>query len=119
MTEEQRDNILNEMSKNLKKINVVLDEHSKELKKINVVLDEHSKELEKINAILETHTEELTAQRQNMAKMEYNLTEKIMALFDLNDVHRDKFVEDNLRITEIQNTLDWHDRRILKLEMLD
>ena len=105
MTEEQRDNILNEMSKNLKKI--------------NVVLDEHSKELEKINAILEKHTEALTAQRQNMAKMEYNLIEKIMALFDLNDVHRDKFVEDNLRITEIQNTLDWHDRRILKLEMLD
>ena len=77
MTEEQRDNILNEMSKNLKKI--------------NVVLDEHSKELEKINAILEKHTEELTAQRQNMAKMEYNLIEKIMALFDLKNFNGEVF----------------------------
>lgn len=102
MTEEQRDSILIEMSENLKCVNTVLNEHSKEFERINTVLDEH--------------TEELVSQRQNMVKMEYNITDKLMALFDLGEVHQDQFNENDLRIKGMQNTLDWHNRRILKLE---
>ena len=130
MTEEQRDSILIEMSENLKcvntvlnehskefeRINTVLDEHSKEFERINTVLDEHSKEFERINTALDEHTEELVSQRQNMVKMEYNITDKLMALFDLGEVHQDQFNENDLRIKGMQNTLDWHNRRILKLE---
>ena len=144
MTEEQRDSILIEMSENLKcvntvlnehskeferintvlnehskefeRINTVLNEHSKEFERINTVLDEHSKEFERINTVLDEHTEELVSQRQNMVKMEYNITDKLMALFDLGEVHQDQFNENDLRIKGMQNTLDWHNRRILKLE---
>ena len=130
MTEEQRDSILIEMSENLKcvntvlnehskefeRINTVLDEHSKEFERINTVLNEHSKEFERINTVLDEHTEELVSQRQNMVKMEYNITDKLMALFDLGEVHQDQFNENDLRIKGMQNTLDWHNRRILKLE---
>ena len=116
MTEEQRDSILIEMSENLKCVNTVLNEHSKEFERINTVLNEHSKEFERINKVLDEHTEELVSQRQNMVKMEYNITDKLMALFDLGEVHQDQFNENDLRIKGMQNTLDWHNRRILKLE---
>ena len=116
MTEEQRDSILIEMSENLKCVNTVLNEHSKEFERINTVLNEHSKEFERINTVLDEHTEELVSQRQNMVKMEYNITDKLMALFDLGEVHQDQFNENDLRIKGMQNTLDWHNRRILKLE---
>ena len=51
--------------------------------------------------------------------MEYELTDKIMALFDLGEVNKDKFEETDLQINGIQNTLEWHDRRIMKIEMTD
>lgn len=105
MTEEQRDSLLIEMSKNIKTINNVLEEHSK-------ILESHSK-------MLEEHSKELVRLRENMVKMEYELTDKITALFDLGEVNKDKFEETDLRIKEIENTLDWHDRRLIKLEMTD
>ncbi len=51
-----------------------------------------------------------------MVKLEHELTDKIMALFDLREVNNDKFEEEDLRIKGMKNTLDWHNRRILKLE---
>ena len=105
MTEEQRDSLLIEMSKNIKTINNVLEEHSK-------ILESHSK-------MLEEHSKELVRLRENMVKMEYELTDKITALFDLGEVNKDKFEETDLRIKGIENTLDWHDRRLIKLEMTD
>ena len=91
MTDEQRDSLLIEMSKNIKTINNVLGEHSKEIVRLG----------------------------ENMARMEYELTDKITALFDLGEVNKDKFEETDLRIKGIENTLDWHDRRLIKLEMTD
>lgn len=105
MTEEQRDSLLIEMSENIKTINNVLEEHSK-------ILESHSK-------MLEEHSKELVRLRENMVKMEYELTDKITALFDLGEVNKDKFEETDLRIKGIENTLDWHDRRLIKLEMTD
>lgn len=140
MTEEQRDSLLIEMSNNVKNINCVLDVHSKilsghsvelanlrqDMTKMKNILDEHSSELanlredmNKVKNTLDEHSKELVRLRENTARMEHELTEKIMALFDLGEVFKDNFKETDLRITEIQNTLNWHDRRIMKLEMAD
>lgn len=144
MTEEQRDNLLIEMSNNVKNINCVLDVHSKilsahsvelanlrqDMGKMKNTLNEHSSELanlrEDMNQMkneftkrFDEHSKELVRLRENTARMEHDLTEKIMALFDLGEVFKDNFEETNLRVTEIRNTLNWHDRRIMKLEMAD
>ena len=123
MTEEQRDSLLIEISENIKTINNVLGSHSKMLK-------EHSNELvnlrqdmlrieREFTERIDEHSKELVRLRENMARMEHELTDKIMALFDLGEVNKDKFEETDIRINEIQNTLDWHNRRIMKLEMAD
>ena len=123
MTEEQRDSLLVEMSENIKTINNVLGSHSKMLK-------EHSNELvnlrknmlrieREFTERIDEHSKELVRLRENMARMEHELTDKIMALFDLGEVNKDKFEETDIRINETQNTLDWHNRRIMKLEMAD
>ena len=102
MTEEQRDNLLIVISNMIK-------EQATALGKISATLNEHTE-------MLKEHTQELIKQRQNMVKLEHELTDKIMALFDLGEVNNDKFEEEDLRIKGMQNTLDWHNRRILKLE---
>ena len=113
MTEEQRDSLLIEMSKNIKTINNVLEEHSKEL--VNLRQDMAKVEDNLIERIDE-NSKEIIRLRENMARMEHELTDKIMALFDLGEVNKDKFEETDLRMNGIENTLDWHNRRILKLE---
>ena len=116
MTEEQRDNLLIVISNMIKKqatalgkISATLNEHTEMLKEHTATLNEHT-------IMLKEHTQELIKQRQNMVKLEHELTDKIMALFDLGEVNNDKFEEEDLRIKGMQNTLDWHNRRILKLE---
>ena len=137
MTEEQRDSLLIEMSENIKTIHNVLGNHSKEFVKIHTVLDEHakmskehSKELvnlrqdmakmeHDLTERIDENSKEIIRLRENMARMEHELTDKIMALFDLGEVNKDKFEETDLRMNGIENTLDWHNRRIMKLEMAD
>ena len=144
MTEEQRDNllivisnmikeqatalekilaILNEHTEMLKEHTATLNEHTIMLKEHTAALNEHTEMLKEHTAtlnehtiMLKEHTQELIKQRQNMVKLEHELTDKIMALFDLGEVNNDKFEEEDLRIKGMQNTLDWHNRRILKLE---
>ena len=89
-----------------------MNEHSK-------TLEEHSKTLKEHSKLLQEHSNKFVELRQNMVRMEYELTDKITALFDLGEVNNDKFEETDIRINEIQNTLDWHNRRIMKLEMAD
>lgn len=137
MTEEQRDSLLIEMSENIKTINNVLENHSKEFVKIHTVLDEHAKMLKEHSKELvnlrqdmakvednlieriDENSKEIIRLRENMARMEHELTDKIMALFDLGEVNKDKFEETDLRMNGIENTLDWHNRRLMKLEMAD
>ena len=137
MTEEQRDSLLIEMSENIKTINNVLENHSKEFVKIHTVLDEHAKMLKEhskelvnlrqdmakmehdLTERIDENSKEIIRLRENMARMEHELTDKIMALFDLGEVNKDKFEETDLRMNGIENTLDWHDRRLIKLEMTD
>lgn len=116
MTEEQRDSLLIEMSENIKTINNVLEKHSEELVNLRHDMSRMEQELtEKIDK----NSKEIVRLRKNTAKMEYELTDKIMALFDLCEVNKDKFEETDLRINRIQNTLEWHDRRLMKIEMTD
>ena len=141
MNEEQRDSLLIEMSKNIKTINNVLGEHLKEIvcvkedmtrmeQGLTEKIDNHSKEIirlredmtrmeQGLTEKIDNHSKEIIRLRKNMVKMEYELTDKIMALFDLGEVNKDKFEETDLRIKGIENTLDWHDRRLIKLEMTD
>ena len=130
MTEEQRDSLLIEMSENIKTINNVLENHSEEFVKIHTVLDEHAKELvnlrqdmakmeHDLTERIDENSKEIVRLRENMARMEHELTDKIMALFDLGEVNKDKFEETDLRMNGIENTLDWHNRRLMKLEMAD
>ena len=137
MTEEQRDSLLIEMSENIKTINNVLENHSKEFVKIHTVLDEHAKMLKEHSKELvnlrqdmakvehdliekiDENSKEIVRLRENMARIEHELTDKIMALFDLGEVNKDKFEETDLRMNGIENTLDWHNRRLMKLEMAD
>ena len=130
MTEEQRDNLLIVISNMIKeqatalgKISATLNEHTEMLKEHTATLNEHTIMLKEHTAtlnehtiMLKEHTQELIKQRQNMVKLEHELTDKITALFDLGEVNNDKFEEEDLRIKGMQNTLDWHNRRILKLE---
>lgn len=137
MTEEQRDSLLIEMSENIKTINNVLEKHSEILASHSEILEshskmlgEHSKELvnlrqdmlrmeKELTEKIDKNSKEIVRLRENTAKMEYELTDKIMALFDLGEVNKDKFEETDLRINGIQNTLEWHDRRLMKIEMTD
>ena len=130
MTEEQRDSLLIEMSENIKTINNVLEKHSEILESHSKMLGEHSKELvnlrqdmlrmeKELTEKIDKNSKEIVRLRENTAKMEKELTEKIMALFDLVEVNKDKFEETDLRINGIQNTLEWHDRRLMKIEMTD
>lgn len=130
MTEEQRDSLLIEMSENIKTINNVLEKHSEILESHSKMLGEHSKELvnlrqdmlrmeQELTEKIDKNSKEIVCLGQNTAKMEYELTDKIMALFDLGEVNKDKFEETDLRINGIQNTLEWHDRRLMKIEMTD
>lgn len=130
MTEEQRDSLLIEMSENIKTINNVLEKHSEILENHSKMLGEHSKELvnlrqdmlrmeQELTEKIDKNSKEIVRLRKNTAKMEYELTDKIMALFDLGEVNKDKFEETDLRINGIQNTLEWHDRRLMKIEMTD
>ena len=123
MTEEQRDSLLIEMSNNVKNINCVLDVHSKILSGHSVELanlrQDMTKMRDELTEKIDEHSKELVRLRENAARMEHELTDKIMALFDLGEVNKDKFEEIDLRINENQNTLDWHNRRLMKLEMAD
>ena len=141
MTEEQRDSLLIEMSENIKTINNVLEKHSEELvnlrhdmsrmeQELTEKIDKNSKEIvclgqnmkkmkHELTEKIDKNSKEIVRLRKNTAKMEYELTDKIMALFDLCEVNKDKFEETDLRINGIQNTLEWHDRRLMKIEMTD
>ena len=141
-------NVLENHSKEFVKIHTVLDEHAKMLKEHSKELvnlrqdmakvednlieriDENSKEIIRLGENMtkmehdlteriDENSKEIVRLRENMARMEHELTDKIMALFDLGEVNKDKFEETDLRMNGIENTLDWHNRRLMKLEMAD
>lgn len=83
MTEEQRDNILISMSTKLDN----LDD------KVNKLDDKVNKMEKRLLKKIDNNTTELIRQRENIARLEFVLTDKIDALFDAREVSLDKFKE--------------------------
>lgn len=116
----QRDELLLAMSKNIESLNKKTEAMSKKIENMSESMERLNQKTEQYHQeALENHkkvVKELERQRINVAKLEHNLTEQIRALYDLSDVNNDKLQEHNEMFKEIQRTLDWHNRRLLKLE---
>ena len=70
----------------------------------------------KIEEVENKLTKELEQQRMNMAKLEYDLNDKIEALFDARQISLEKNEIQNKRFKSIENTLEKHQLRIAILE---
>ena len=131
MTDEQRDNLLLSMFEALnnldakynKKIDNLNDKFEKKLERYHQEVENYHQELEGYHQeFLDKHKEvvdELERQRINLAKVENNLTDQIRALFDVKEINEEKSNEYDTMFKEIDRTLDWHNRRILRLETND
>lgn len=106
MTEEQRDNILISLSKEVGELTKELARQRQHMSKLEDTLTKK----------IDNNTEELVRQRQILAKIEYTLTDKIDILFDVREINSEKFEEQDERLESVEHTLDTHHRRILKLE---
>ena len=92
MTQEQRDKMLENLSKSVEDIKIGMKEMDNRL------------------------SAELERQRKNMAAMEYNLSEKIDALFDAREMSLEKAEKHNKKFRSIENILERHSLRISILE---
>ena len=145
MTEEQRDNLLLSMFEALnnldakfdEKIDNLNDKFEKKLERYHQEVEDYHQELEGYHQELEGYhqkleryhqefldkhkevVDELERQRINLAKVENNLTDQIRALFDVKEINEEKSNEYDTMFKEIDRTLDWHNRRILRLETND
>ena len=131
MTDEQRDNLLLSMFEALnnldakfdEKIDNLNDKFEKKLERYHQEVENYHQELERYHQeFLDKHKEvvdELERQRINLAKVENNLTDQIRALFDVKEINEEKSNEYDTMFKEIDRTLDWHNRRILRLETND
>lgn len=92
MTQEQRDKMLIDLSKVVAEIRNGMQEMDSRL------------------------TAELERQRKNMAAMEYNLSEKIDALFDAREISLENDQKQDKKFKSIENILEGHSLRISILE---
>ena len=110
MTQEERDIILKDLSTLTKRLNQKMDELDKKLqeecKKLNDKIEETKYKL----------TKEIEQQRMNMAKMEYELGDKIDALFDARQISIENDEIQEQKFKSIENTLEKHQLRISILE---
>ncbi len=93
------------------------------IEKLENIQQEVLKELEgqgvsikKVENIQQEILKEAERQRMNTARLEYNLTDQIRALFDVREINKDKFKEHDKILKSIDETLDSYNRRLLKLE---
>lgn len=135
MTEEQRDNLLLSMfdalnnldAKFEKKIDNLDEKFERKFERFHGEVElyrqevkQYCQELEQYRQEdLEKHQElvnELERQRINVAKLENSLINQIKALFDVKEINEDKLKEHSVILEDVDNTLSWHHKRILKLE---
>ena len=145
MTDEQRDNLLLSMFETINNLDAKVDEkidnlddkfekklegYHQEVEKYHQELEGYHQEVENYHQKLERYhqefldkhkeiVDELERQRINLAKVENNLTDQIRALFDVKEINEEKCNEYDTRFKEIDRRLDWHNRRILRLETND
>ena len=109
MTQEERDTLLLSMNEQFKEFKMTQEERDNLLLSMNEKLSEHDVMFKKI-------TDELIRLRQNVARLENDVLDKIGALFDAHEVNSDKIKEHNRKFNSIERTLDKHNSRLLKLE---
>jgi len=116
MTQEQRDKMLENVSKAVDDIKITQDGMQQEIKRLQKL----EKSVEDIKIGMKEMDNRLTAelerQRKNMAAMEYNLSEKIDALFDAREMSLEKAVKHDKKFKSIENILERHGLRISILE---
>ena len=123
MTQEERDKMLENLSKSVEDIKVTQEEMQQEIKMlqkleksvedIKVNQDEMKTAMKEMDNRLSA---ELERQRKNMAAMEYNLSEKIDALFDAREMSLEKAEKHDKKFRSIENILERHGLRISILE---
>ena len=115
MTEEQRDELLLSLADNMKK-----DEERDKLLASLVDNMKKDEERDKLLASLVNDVKELKVesvrQRENLARLEFTLLDKIEALFDVREINSDKFKEHDNELKSINRILGNHNRRLLNLE---
>ena len=132
MTEEQRDELLLSLADNMKKDeerdkllaslvdNMKKDEERDKLLASLVDNMKKDEERDKLLASLVNDVKELKVesvrQRENLARLEFTLLDKIEALFDVKEINSDKFKEHDNELKSINRILGNHNRRLLNLE---
>lgn len=144
MTEEQRDKILLDIAskvdfntKQIAEMNLTMSNHSiqitglqesvsglkesvsglqekvsgmqEDIKEMKKTIENHSKQIKE-------NTEELVRQRQNIAKLEFDMSNKIDILFDAISMSEDKDLEYKKEFNSIHKVLDNLDKRVFILE---
>ena len=110
MTQEERDKMLENLSKSVEDIKIGMKEMDNRL---TAKIEEQGKAMKEMDTRLSA---ELERQRKNMAAMEYNLSEKIDALFDAREMSLEKAVKHDKKFKSIENILERHGLRISILE---
>ena len=128
MTQEQRDKMLENLSKSVEDIKIGMKEMDSRL---TVKIEEQGKAMKEMDSRLTAKIEEqgkamkemdnrlsaeLERQRKNMAAMEFNLSEKIDALFDAREMSLEKAEKHDKKFRSIENILERHGLRISILE---
>ena len=108
---------LDEHSKKLDEHSKKLDEHSKKLDENRKKLDKHDKKLDEHDDKVNGLTEVLNELLRITTNIEYQVTEKIPALFDAYNLTQDQHVETVNRMDNLENKLDNHSVRIAALEV--
>ena len=117
MTQEERDKMLENLSKSVEDIKVTQYEMKTAMKemdsRLSAKIEEQGKAMKEMDNRLSA---ELERQRKNMAAMEYNLSEKIDALFDAREMSLEKSEKHDKKFRSIENILERHGLRISILE---
>ena len=80
-----------------------------DIKGMKKTIDNHSRQISE-------NTEELIRQRQNIAKLEFDMSNKIDILFDAISVYQDKDLEYKKEFNSINRVLENLDKRVFILE---
>ena len=116
MTNEQRDDLLLSMATKIDKIDDKVNNLEEKIVKLSYEVKKNTAQIEKHTVQIEQNTAELARQRENIAHLEFTLTNKINALFDAREISLDKFKEFKKKFESINKILDNHNARIFKLE---
>lgn len=113
LLEEQFVKITKELNKIKEKMEKRIEELEKKIKELEKKIKELEKKIEKLENRFNEHDNK---QRNDLARLEQNLTDKISALFDARQISLEEDENLNRRIKSIENVIDKQGFRIAKLE---